>query len=491
VTSNSNSTKARPCVSVVARSGEVELTDQLVAVAPGPIVLSVTGHAGRRIRVDGVDRRLSAGMTGILALDYTRSTGFHRVEVDGQAFWFATEDQKMRLEGMTRMLSHLRKLGTGWTGQALFSDGSGYLDPHVVYGWFDANADEALDAIETVLAAPRTDDVSVRVLSRRGGSSVLAVPTMRLLRSDPKRNVIEQEGGLLTAAGKSYNPTRVVVRRRQRTVDTVANRRAVHLLDFIGQLLSELMRAQLPAVPRARCRLWREHVGRLSAQPLAVKLRPKPSALALPRGGTEFTDRSYGKVFDHTRTVSGFGWTASADPARRYSYIESADRIYQAYAAHRVASVLGLTQTSGVFGSVPLAFTGDAFDLYYDTVPPADVIASWRAATLVPDASKPDLVLHEKATGRVAVLDAKYRIGSDGNASEDSRKEVAAYQSLYGLSAVAILYPGVGREARVIADHGQSVVEIPVVGPDDGLDVAITHVLDRLQMPPYVHDQSE
>lgn len=473
-------------MSVVTRSGEVELTDQVATIAPGPIVVSVTGHTGRRVRVDGIDRRLSATQTGVLALDYTRSTGFHRLEVDGHTFWFATEDHKLGLEGIARMLDHLRSLGTGWTGQALFSDGSGYMDPHVVYGWFDANGDEALDAIETLLAAPRTDDVSVRVLSRRGGSSVLAVPTMRFLRSNPQRNVIEQESGLLIAAGKRYNPTRVVARRRQRTVDTVANRRAVHLLGLLDQLLSELMRTQLPAVPRARCRLWRERVGRLSTQPLAVTLRLKPSALGLPRHGPEFTDRSYIKVFDLARTVGAFGWAASAEPAKRYSYIESADRIYQAYAAHRVASVLGLAQTSDAFGSAPLAFTGPGFDLYYDTVPPADVIASWRARTAVPDASKPDLLLHERATGKVAVLDAKYRIGGDGHASEDSRKEVAAYQSLYGLSSVTILYPGVGSKARVISDHGESVIEIPVVGPNDGLDQAITHVLDRLQTPPYL-----
>ncbi|MBU3866197.1 hypothetical protein KN815_19615 [Streptomyces sp. 4503] len=473
-------------MSVVARSGQVELQDQAAMVAPGPIVLSVIGHASRRIRVDGVDRRLSAGTTGVLALDYTRSTGFHRVEIEGQVFWFATEDHKLGLEGVTRMLSHLEHLGTGWTGQALFSDGSGFLDPHVVYGWFDANADDALDAIEGVLAAPRTDDVSIHVLSRRGGSSVLTVPTLRFLRSDPQRNVVEQEGGLLTVAGHAYNPARVVARRRQRTVDTVANRRAVHLLGLLHQMLSELMRAQLPAVPKARCRLWRERVGRLSTQPLAVKLRLRPSALAHPREGPEFTDRSYIKVFDLTRTASGFGWAASVDPARCYSYIESADRIYQAYAAHRVASVLGLAQTPGAFGAAPLAFTGPEFDLYYDAVPPGDILASWRARTAVPDASRPDLLLHERATGKVAVLDAKYRVGSDGHASEDSRKEVAAYQSLYGLSSVTILYPGVGSDARVISDHGESVVEVPVVGPNDGLDQVMGLVLDRLQSPPYL-----
>lgn len=486
MTSSPELTATRLSVAVVARSGEIQLGGHAVAVAPGPVVISVRGHTSRRIRIDGLDRRLSSGETGVLALDYTRSTGFHRVEVDGHIFWFATEDHKLRLDGISRMLSHLRSLGTGWTGQVLFSDGSGFLDPHVVYGWFDANADEALAAIETVLSAPRTEESSIRALSRRGGSSVLAVPTMRFLRSDPRRNVFEQEGGLLTVAGKAYNPTRVVARRRQRTVDTVANRRAVHLLAFIQQLLSELLRNDLPSGPRARCRLWRERVGRLSIKPLAVSLRTKPSALASPRQGPEYTDRSYITVFELSKSVGAFGWSATVSPSRVYSYIESADRIYQAYAAHRVALVLGLVQVPGSFGASPLAFTGTNFDLYYDTVPPADIIASWRARTPVPDASRPDLLLHEKATGRVAVLDAKYRVGKDGHASEDSRKDVAAYQSLFGLSSVSILYPGIEHEARVIAGHAQSVVEIPVVGPGDSLENSMAHVLDRLESPPYI-----
>jgi hypothetical protein len=470
---------------VTTRSGEVTLGDDMVTIGSEPIVLSVTGHSSRRIRVDGIDRRLSAGVTGVHAIDYTRSTGFHRIEVDRETFWFATEDHKLRLDGITRMLGDLQSVGTGWTGQALFSDGSGYMDPHVLYGWFDANADQALDAIETVLLSPRTAQISVRTLSRRGGSSVLAVPTMRFLRSDPNRNLVEQPGGLLTAGNASFNPTRVVARRRQHTVDTVPNRRAVHLLGLIHQLLSELVRSQLPKPTLTRCRIWRERVARLSTQPLAVKLRSSPTALAAPRQGVEFTDRNYGRIFDLTRQVNAFGWTGTKDRARRYSYIQNADRIYQAYAAHRVAAVLGLAPTTATFGSEALAFSGEDFDLYYDCEPPAEVAASWRSGTTVPDASKPDLLLHERATGRVAILDAKYRIGKDGHASEDSRKEVAAYQSLYGLASVAILYPGTEHSARVVEGYSMSLAEIPIVGIEDDLHTAIGLVLGRLQWPPY------
>lgn len=474
-------------VSLVPRSGTgIELSGEPTTIAPGPVVLSVTGHRDRHIRVDGKDGRLSGGTTGVLALDYTRSTGYHRVDIEAHTFWFATEDSKLRLEGVAQMLEHLRNLGTGWTGQVLFSDGSGYLDPHVLYGWFDANAAKALRAIEQVLLAPRTDEFANRTLSRRGGSSVLVVPTVRLLRSDPQRNVVEQEGGLLTVGGRTFNPTRVVARRRRRTVDTVPNRRAVHLLGLMRQLLTELMSSRLPSVPQARCRLWREHVGRLAAQPLAVKLATRPNALGLPRQGVEFTNRTYDQVFDLARSAGAFGWSATAEPSRRYSYIESADRIYQAYVAHRVASVLDLAPTSDILGTNRLAFSGDNFDLYYDCESPPEVLSSWRARTSVPDASKPDLLLREKATGKVAVLDAKYRLGPGGFASEDSRKDVAAYQSFYGLASVVILYPGTDRDARVIAGHGMSIVEIPVHGPGDGLDGAMSAVLARLQVPPYL-----
>lgn len=473
-------------VSLIPRSGAgIELGAEPVAIFPEPVVLSVAGHRDRRIRVDGKDRRLSSGSTGVLALDYTRSTGYHRVDIDEQTFWFATEDRKLQLDGVTQMLSHLQDLGTGWTGQVLFSDGSGYLDPHVVYGWFDANAEDALRAIDKVLISPRTDEIAYRTLSRRGGSSVLAVPTIRFLRSDPQRNVIEQDGGLLVAGGKTFTPVRVVARRRHRTVDTVPNRRAVQLLGLMRQLLNDLMRSRLPAAPQARCRIWRERVGRLAAQPLAVKLATSPSALGTPRQGVEFTDRSYGQVYDLARSIGAFGWAASTDPGRRYSYIESADRIYQAYVAHRVASVLGLEPTAGTFGTNPLAFASEDFGLFYDCEPPPEVLSSWRATTNAPDASKPDLLLVEYATGKVSVLDAKYRIGKDGRASEDSRKDVAAYQSFYGLSSVVILYPGTDSPTHVVTDHGMSIVEIPVYGPDDGLEQSITEVTSRMQMPPY------
>ncbi len=87
-------------------------------------------------------------------MDLTRSTGYHRLDVDGRTFWFGTQDAKLRLAGIESMLNELGSLGTGWGGQVLFSDGQGLRDAHVVYGWLDEWAEFALTAIAEVLASP-------------------------------------------------------------------------------------------------------------------------------------------------------------------------------------------------------------------------------------------------------------------------------------------------------------------------------------------------
>ena len=77
-----------------------------------------------------------------------------------------------------------------------------------------------------------------------------------------------------------------------------------------------------------------------------------------------------------------------------------------------------------------------------------------------PDTSRPDILLHSPTTGKVAVIDAKYR-KNRGEASEDSRKEVSAYMALYGLDRIGIAFPGSG-EIRTISAQMRSIVELPV-----------------------------
>lgn len=473
-----------PEVRVMARHREWVLGDTPCTVPAGPLVLSVSGSRSRTVLLDGRATRLSSGHEGLIVLDLVRSTGYHRLQVDGAVFWFGTEDAKLGLNGIEAMLAHLQTLGTGWTGQALFSDGSGLRDVHVVYAWLDQWADRALTAVDAVLASPRAATINSRALSRRGGRAVLLPPTLRLLRSAPRRYLSESPTGLLRVGDTAYDPLRVVVKRRAITLDTIANRRAVGLLAWLARLTKEVMEGDADQLTKARCRLWRNQAQALQRRPVALALRPTASISAAPRQAEEAMEARYRSSYEVARDLhQGFGWTASLTPMQRYSYVEHADVIYQAYVASCLADALGLTQTSIVLGSQPLAFAGPRFDLYYDTRAPSHVLRSWRASSSQPDASRPDLLLHERESGRVALMDAKYRLGPGDGASEDSRKEVSAYLSLYGLHGITIVYPGAGLKPSAISGHGHTIVELPLVPPAAELAAALPTVLATLERP--------
>ena len=471
-----------PTVRVLTGIYETELGADIRIVPAASVVISVAGARSKTIRLDGVPTRLSA--SGLVSVDLTRSTGFHRVEVDGESiFWFGTEDAKLGLKGLEAMLNDLSTMGTGWTGQALFSDGTGLRDPHVLFGWLDAWADKGLNAAEGILVSPRTAMRSTKVLRRRGGAGVLLAPTIRLLRSDPRRNLTESATGALQVSGISYEPLRVVSRSRETTLDTIANRRAVGLVSWIERLAREVLASAPDAIAATRCRAWSSRARALQRRPLAMALRASSPAGA-PRQPEEATEQSYRLSYDISRDLSArFGWSATVKPMPRLSYVGKSDAIYQAYVASCLAGALGLSQTSDVLGQKQPAFSGPRFDIYYDTPPPVTVLRSWRSSSDRPDRSRPDVLLHERETGRVAVLDAKYRIGGDGAASEDSRKDVTAYMGLYGLADVTIIFPGIQGTPNVINGHGRRIIELPIAPPARNIGESLPIVLSTLAHP--------
>lgn len=474
-------------VRLVAGVREWTLGSQPRVVPATQLVVAIRGLTSRTVTIDGQITRLTGGQVGLAALDLTRSTGYHRIDAGGSIFWFATEDAKLRLDGIEAMLAEMGALGTGWGGQALFSDGSGLRDAHVVYGWLDHWADDTLNGVARILAGPRTRSVRTEMLSRRGGSGVLSAPTLRLLRSSPNQYLTSREDGLLQVGSERFDPLRVVVRKRTTSLQTVANRRAVALLAWIVRLTTEVMDSHPSTTAVTRCRLWANRAATLGKRPITQALTAKDagSILGYPRQSEEMLDLAYRATYAAAKDVARlFGWSADTRPLTRYSYVNKSDQIYQAYTATRLASCLGLHQTAPVLGTAPLAFTGPDFDLYYDTTCPPDVLRSWRAVSARPDVSRPDLLLHRRSTGEVAVLDAKYRRATDGGASEDSRKEVTSYLGLYGLPAVSILYPG-DSETLAVAGHGRTIHEIAVRPANDSLESAIPVILASLAVPPY------
>jgi hypothetical protein len=216
-------------------------------------------------------------------------------------------------------------------------------------------------------------------------------------------------------------------------------------------------------------------------------LRPLPKAIgrvAIPGDGRqpeEVIDPPYRATFELAEDLKArFGWSASIDPTSRLSYVQYADEIYQAYVASRIARHLGMAQTSPVLGQSQPAFAGDRYEIYYDTSPPRDVLRSWRWHSDLPDSSRPDLLLVDRTSGFVAVMDAKYRLSRSGGATEDSRKEVSAYMALYGLDAVSIAYPGAG-ETAVVEGRGRRIFEMPVSPGVADLDAQVDALRSTLQ----------
>lgn len=477
---------SRAEVRIIAGPQEWHLGAEPVTVPAGQLVIAVSGTSRRTVLLDGKLWRLSSGREALLALDLKRSTGYHRLDVEGATFWFATEDAKLGLEGIEQMLAHLRTLGTGWTGQALFSDGSALRDVHVLYAWLDQWADNALAAVRAILAAPRSVSKNARALSRRGAPGVLLAPTLRLLRSAPTQYLSPSDSGLFNIEGQGYDPLRIVVRRRRTSLDSIANRRAVGLLASMVRALQEVLGSASDTNTQIRCRLWLNQAQTLQRRPIAQSLRSGTPVVA-PRQAEETTEARYRASYNVSQDLRRqFGWSANVSVMPRYSYVEYADSVYQMYVAHCIAGALGLSQTSEVFGAKTPAFSGPNFDLYCDSPCPPRVLRSWRAASAAPDTSRPDLLLHERSTGRVAVLDAKYRLGK-GEATEDSRKEVTAYMGLYGLRTVTIVFPGEAHAERTISGEGRTIVELPLKPPATtaDLDLSLARVRERLELPPY------
>lgn len=464
---------------------EVVLGADLEIVPASQLVISVSGARSRNVLLDGRAVRLSSGSAGLLSVDLVRSTGFHNLIVDGVRYWFGTEDAKLGLDGVVAMLDELRTMGTGWTGQAMFSDGTGLRDPHVSYGWLDQYADEALRAVSAILGAPRSSLRATRVLRRRGGAGVLLAPTLRLLRSDPRRYLAPAEGGVIQSNGVSYEPLRVVTRKRESTLHTIANRRAVSVLGWVLRLTQEVILASENADAITRSRLWSNQARALQHRPLAQSLGVQKIPLD-PRQPEETTDPSYRTAYAIARDLAtNFAWNASDEPKSRLSYVEQSDVIYQTYTASRIAKELGLHQSSRVLGAVQPAFVGEHFDLYYDTQPPAEILRSWRWYSDRPDQSRPDLLLYERATGRVAVMDAKYRISREGRASEDSLKDVSAYMGLYGLKEVSILYPGRTVAETAVSGHDRRILELAIAPALPDMGAAANAILATLRVPAF------
>ena len=466
-----------PSVKVLSGSNWLNATTaEPLIVNERSVIVSVTATAGHSVLIDGERLSIETAGTLLKPLILNESVGFHRIQVGERTYWLGNTDSKLRLEGLESMLSYLRgRAGRSWSGQMLFSNGSGLRDPQVVYSWLDASLPDFIVAAKAIARAPSRDPNPSWVSRNPGAGGRVSIPrTIRMLRQSPSDLLEPMRRGPVTANGVDYGPRKVVVQTSTPSVRTLPNLRVTWLLLQLSRLVREVARASPDGVARQRVDEWRLALARLRrVEPfssLADEARDGSSRNAA-RSTVESAGPyaiSYNVACDLAK--AGFGWVPNVALSDRYGYVRSIDLVYQGFAAVALAEALDLRPTSTILGKRQPAFSNPQWRMYYDCVPPSDVLQTWRGHTSIPDQLRPDILLVSE-DGRVVLVDAKYR-SSGTETTESARRDMESYMSAYGLDKAVILYPNIdGAEFSVRrAEYGERELVEVSVQPAEGLN---------------------
>lgn len=470
-----------------------------VVLGAGTVVVEVSDvDRSVPIRFDGRARSVSYDATtrrATFAVDLARDTGFHELLVESHSFVFATDDAKLRLDGIRDLLDYLASTALSWSGAMFFSGTDQVLrDDRLDRAWLERHGPEIVSVGRAIADAPWAIPATRRRRSDRGVPDVGS--TMRLLRQRP--DLLEElDGGPVEfehpdGALKTYAPREVIIRERIRTLDTPGNRRATALLEGTSELAMRVA-AAAPSkeLAHALTQLSAELEELLARAPFRdLRRRRAHMRLASREGVEERLDYRYRQVGAlHADLFDVRHWDPQRALLPERAYVGYADSIYQQFCGQVLADHLGLTATGTPPGSEPGPhFTGDRFDLYLDVKPPAALLRDWRDKSTRPTDRRPDLVLHERASGRTALMDAKYR-AKGTRASDDSLGEVQLYLQAYSRQRIGVLFPaGAGDPSErwrihEVTDGHFSIYELPITGEPElasFLDTQLEPLLELL-----------
>jgi hypothetical protein len=477
-----------PLVAHVIHSGQrVQLPPSNCADTP-----TVVPSAYIVIELDGValpafvelDGRLSPLVTndtrtkGYLQVDVFRSVGFHKLEVWGQQFVFATEDAKLRLDGILKILDYIGTAGLSWGSQLYFSDGAALRHPKIDYAWLSVAGPEIVQTAEYVAVRPYRKVEMVPRVQRPQSGRLMLHQTIKLLRSNPRTLLEEHRDGPIVVGDHSYMPRIAVIRKALSSFNNVGNRRLTWLLRECAQLAANI-RDLLPSNRRQEMKqlerscqnaLERFPFSQLSNLPLKLPETPAPE---------EVIDERYQKSFRfYEELIGGIGWRPGLKMTSRFAFVAYSDEIYQAFVAMTIARAFGLQQVHSYLSpslDVPM-FKSCEYELYYDTTPPTRYLSNWREVSSRPTAMRPDLTLVHLPSRCGMILDAKYRVGSGGRAPNSALNECQVYMQGFGRNVIGMCYPGDRLEMNAVSGDGKTILEI-AISPIDGLNEYLVSVV--------------
>lgn len=404
---------------------------------------------------------------GFFVVEASGSVGFHRLRVAEDEWYFATEDAKLRLLGILDLLDSIQETGLAWGGQLFFADGSALRHPKVDYAWLERAAPKILALADAIAERPLRRAHMVPAHQPPGVGKLFLRESIAFLRANASL-LLEDPVGSIVVGYRTYSPRIVIAGKRERTFSIVGNRRMTELLALSLEMTRSLQsEARIPRTATAALSATaRQLQSRLELFPFA-QLRGRPASLSMRPAPEEVSDDRYRQAFDlHDELTHNLAWEAGLRRAEQLAYVQSADQIYQAFVAVALARAFEARQVVGSLRSdlrTPV-FRSEAWEIYYDTVPPRPAFANWRDGSGRPSDQKPDLTIIDVTRQRGLLLDAKYRIEPNGRLPTSGIHDAQVYLQSFERKSIAICYPGSGPSIGRITAKGYTILEVSL-GP--------------------------
>lgn len=413
-----------------------------------------------------------AGTRGVFFVDAFRSVGFHCLQIEDARFYFATEDAKLQLQGIRKILEAIDRNGLSWGQQLFFADGAAVRDPRVDYAWLTDVGSHIVRTASAIADRPWRRQDSCRVRGRPGPGHILVGPTMAMLRRAGRESLERLPGGPISFRGESYWPQAAVMDRPTTSIDTLGNRRTTALLVEARALAHYLRtRADVPAEVKRQLQPVEEDLAKCCDRfPFSV-LSSRPFRLKSEPSTEEMVDERYAEAYRLYQHLNrDLGWEPSVQLADEFAYVTYADQIYEAFAVVAIAKAAEVPRVGPAlrpYLSRP-SFRSVRFDFYYDTEPPTPEFQNWRNKSSRPTEMRPDLTIVDRESKTGIFLDAKYRVESSGRLPSSAINDCQVYLQSFGRKNIAVCYPGPQPKISEIAADGFRILEI-ALGPYENL----------------------
>ena len=180
------------------------------------------------------------------------------------------------------------------------------------------------------------------------------------------------------------------------------------------------------------------------------------------------SDKRYGRMRE-IQAEYGADIADSPDFAKSIrANVKDVWKMYQTFVAHVIGNALGLEYSSpdkDLRKRSPQGWSMKSKDwqLFFDTKPPKNVLASWRDVAGRPADERPDVLLFHPAKGLVVILDAKFKLGAQATrATQADLFEMQGYLNSFAAKTGGIIFPGPTMVSNQISAVGNSLLELPI-----------------------------